>query len=95
MPRLVTRYPFTTYGIVGLGFWAVTWLGKFQYDDSGFKGALFWIGEVFRVPYWIVDELIFSLSGGKNIFGQVSISIVLGLCFCVGLDLILRRIRRK
>lgn len=63
-----------------------------QYDDNGVSGVLFWIGQVFQIPFWAAGELLFSMNDGTAIPCHRTLSIVLGLLACVIGDFILRLI---
>jgi len=88
---LVLRNPFLTYALVGALFAAMVYFVNAQYDAGGFKGALFWLSQIFLLPFLACRELLLTLSGGIGAGWQVAVSAVFQLGFCLLADLALRR----
>ena len=80
------RYPVTLYALIGLLMWVVVVLANIQYDEPGLRRAIFLLAEIFRLPFWAIEEVIFTLNDGKAIPGQHIVSIILGLCGCIAVD---------
>jgi len=85
MKKLI-RYPVTIYAFVGLLMWAMVVIANIQYDESGLRGTAFFIAEIFRFPFWLVEEVMFALNEGIAIPGQHLLAIVLGLSGCIAID---------
>jgi hypothetical protein len=84
--RKLIRFPFTLYALVGVIMWAVVAIGNIHYDESGLRGGLFALTEIFRFPFWAIEEVLFALNGGKAIPGQHVVATILGLFGCVTVD---------
>jgi hypothetical protein len=85
MKKLV-RYPATIYALVGLLMWAMVVIANIHYDELGLRGAAFFIAEIFRFPFWLIEEVMFAFNEGNAIPGQHLFAIVLGLSSCIAID---------
>ena len=90
--KIVKNNPTIIYALTGLLFWFFIWIANIQYDDGGIRGLIFIAGEIFTLPFWLVQELIFTLNNGHTMVGQNIISIIFGLIICLVVDLSIRRL---
>ena len=88
----VSRNPFLVYGSIGLILSVVVWVANVQYDDAGVRGIVYWVGNVFLLPFALIQEALFGLNEGRTVSGQNIISVVGGFAVCLILDLIWRRL---
>ena len=84
--KKIIYYPATIFALIGLLMWIILALSGIQYDESGIRGVAFFIGEIFRLPFWAIEEVIFVFNNGESIQGQHVISIVFGLGICIVID---------
>ena len=89
---LVLRHPFATYAAIGVVLAVAVVLFDAHYDSAGVKGGLYWLGEIFRLPFIACRELLLTLSGGTAAAWQVAVSWVVHLAVCLLLDVAVRRI---
>jgi len=92
--KIVKQNPALIFAIVGLLFWLIIWIANIQYDDSGTGKYVFWLGEIFRIPFWVIQEILFALTSGKSFAGATVISIIGGIGMCLGIDIVWRRLSR-
>ena len=96
--KVMGKNPFLTYGLIGLLLGALISLTGSEYDAGGWRGALFWTGQIFSLPFWMISEVLFALNHSEAVRGHDVISVTLGIILCLLLDVLVRwmvRLRRR
>ena len=91
----IKRHIFLTYGIISLLIYMLLIISDAQYDSGGFGGLLILTFPIWGIIYWAPNEVIFTLNNGTGIKGQIIISILMGLGFCLVADYFLNSIIKK
>lgn len=91
---MIARNPCLTFGVTGLIFYGVEVALSLSYDESGWRGLLYWISQLFQLPFWAVLELQATLNiEFAEPVNTIAVG-VLGLVICVTFDALLRVIVR-
>jgi hypothetical protein len=91
MTQLILRNPFLTYSIIGLILVFFVHFTDALYDSGGVKGGLFWLSQLFLIPFWLCRELLMSFSGGVGAFWQFIVATGFQLGICAFADILVRR----
>ena len=89
-------YAVTVYGIIILGIILIGGLANPQYDSGGFGFFYhFLLVPVLGFMFYVPQELLSSLNAGSRSPGQLVLSTIVGLSFCLGVDYLRYRLRMR
>lgn len=88
--KLFKKNPFLTYGLIGVALWSIIAFYNIQYDDKGIHGFIYWFSALFKLPFWIVSELLFTIDKDIAVKTHIIITIIGGFIVCVVFDYLYR-----
>ena len=93
--KLFKNNPFLTYGVIGSILWSVIAFYNIQYDDKGIHGFIYWFSALFKLPFWIVSELLFTIDKDIAVNLHIIITIIGGFIVCLVFDYLYRIIIKR
>ncbi len=93
--RFIKDYLITIIGLAGSLFFFATLTLDLSRDATGLAGLLFWISRLAGIIVIIPNQLLILFNDGELIPFHRTLSIGLGLGFCMVLDLIKNTLRNQ
>lgn len=93
--RLLGRHPVVAMLLAGLALGAIVdWVG-IQYDSSGIGSVFFYFSMLLVFPVWIAHEILSSSEFLRGIYVSKWVAIVFALFIAIGIDYLLRIVRKE